>query len=118
MNYAGNATLIFSLSVGMRLGFIETYCCGYRGEDGESRSAYWPHTAYFCRRCGAHWASATFSYEFIYDPVPEYPWIVIEKCCEACGDGLFLGERDLAGASEELLKREVDLLLRRQDYGT
>lgn len=110
MNHAGNATLNFFLGGAFKLGHREMYCCGYE-ENGNTYSAHWPHTAYVCPRCGERWAVATFSYEFNYVSCVEALWRVEIRKCEGCGDGTLLAA-DLSGVSEDLLRREVQLLLR------
>lgn len=96
------------------------YFCG-TSYGGESYSASYPHTAYFCSQCGEIWGRAICQYDFAYKPISLAPWTIEQRRCVKHGDGYFIGhipviapERDLDEYSPELLLREVTLLLMRQ----
>lgn len=111
MNTSGGATLHY-LDGDQYLGCRQHYCCGY----SESRSAYWPNTAFFCQHCGTLWARAIYEYHFDYKPIPQTPWKIELKACVKCGDGTLLNGDFLDGASPELILRELLALLERYHY--
>ncbi len=99
---------------GLFIGSRMQYCCGYRGEDGVSRSAFWPNTAYICSKCGVLWAREWVRPTFDYTPIPPASWVVEVRRCQPCGDGQLLVGKPLDGCSTELLTREFYLLLERE----
>ena len=90
-----------SRSVGSR----DMYCCGAQ-EAGESFSAYWPHTAYFCPVCGEIWGREVLVFQFDYAPHVQSSWVVETRRCAKHGDGTFLVDKPLDSCSVDLLKRE------------
>jgi hypothetical protein len=86
------------------------YCCG-ASSAGESFSAYWPHTAYFCPVCGDLWGREVIAFEFDYAPRVHEAWTVERRRCVEHGDGQFLVGKDLDHVSPELLTREFLALL-------
>jgi hypothetical protein len=94
------------------LGTRRAYCCGL-SHAGESLSAYWPNTAYFCPVCGEIWAREIYSFEFDYQPIPDQPWVVEARRCAAHGDGLLLTGKNLDQCSPEIIQREALILLER-----
>ena len=97
------------------VGTRRMYCCGY-SEAGKSYSAFWPHTAYFCPKCGDLWGRAIYSYQFDYQPIPRSSWVVESRPCVGCGDGQFLYAQSLEGCSPPLLLRELAALLEGTSY--
>ena len=88
-------------------GSLKHYCSGTDNE----RSGFWPHLAYVCPLCGELWCRAIYQFEFQYNPLPRANWKTREKYCPTCGDGFLLEGRPLEEASEELLRRELQLYL-------
>lgn len=111
MPSSGNATVTY-LEQDRFVGSREVYCCGYAPTSGVTVSAYWPHTAYFCPRCGSLWGRAIYDYHFDYAPIPKGSWAIESRPCVRCGDGQFLyGHDSLEGVSPELLTRELLALI-------
>lgn len=107
----GTATITY-LERDAFVGTRTTYCGGYRGGDGVPRSAYWPHTVYFCPFCGDIWARAIWDKHFDYDPIPPDVWVIEKRPCVEHGDGqLLFAQEDLELCSPELLKRELLALM-------
>ena len=92
------------------VGSRRMYCCG-ASSAGESFSAYWPHTAYFCPVCGDLWGREVIQPEFDYAPRVSGPWVIERRRCVEHGDGQFLVGKDLDYVSLELLTREFLALL-------
>lgn len=118
-DYHGNGMIQFFEGTRF-VGEQKRYFCG-ANDGGESFSAYWPHTAYFCSQCGEIWGRAICQYGFDYKPRVLAPWTIEQRRCVKHGDGYFLGhipvlrpEQDLDACSPELLLREATLLLMRQ----
>ncbi len=101
-------------SSGGTIGEREQYSCGYRGEDGQAHSGYWPNTAYFCPRCGEVWAREVLQHEFEYEPTPSGLWVVEIRRCEEHGDGALLVGKSLEYCDAALLRRELNILLKEQ----
>ena len=98
------------------VGTRRTYCCS-ASEAGVSFSAYWPHTAYFCPKCGDLWAREIFTYEFDYAPRVRSSWAVESRPCVSCGDGQLLsGHHSLDNVDSALLTRELLALLEGLSY--
>lgn len=102
------------------VGEEKRYFCG-ASDGGQSFSAIWPHTAYFCSQCGEIWGRAICQYDFDYKPRVVAPWTIEIRRCVKHGDGYFLAripsarpELTLEACSPSLLLREATLLLMRQ----
>ena len=109
-SFSGTAIARYFLHSSL-VGTRRLYCCGYRGEDGTSRSAHWPHVAYFCPKCGEIWGREVLTYQFDYAPLPDAVWVIESRRCAKHGDGLFLTGKLLEDCSDELLRRELSVLL-------
>lgn len=114
--FDGSATVFYS-DQGIPVGERRVYCCG-ASDSGETFSAYWPNTAYFCPACGEIWGRAVYDFEFEYSPrVVGRPWVVESRRCVKHGDGTFLAGQLLEGCSSELLTRELLALLQGANHG-
>lgn len=111
MSYDGNAVVNY-FEHDAYVGSRQMYCCG-ASSAGESFSAYWPHTAYFCPVCGDLWGREIISPEFDYAPRVHEAWTVEQRRCVEHGDGQFLVGKDLDHVSPDLLTREFHALMER-----
>lgn len=109
--HCGNAVVQY-WEAGTLVGSRTQYCAGYSPTEGEHRSAFWPHTAYFCPKCGEIWGRETLNYQFQYSPIPDASWVIETRRCAAHGDGQFLVGKDahLTSCSPDLLRREYLVL--------
>jgi hypothetical protein len=107
--YSGDAFVQY-FEHGTYVGSRRIYCCG-ASYLGESFSAYWPHTAYFCPVCGDLWGREVLQPEFDYAPRVSGAWVIEKRACAEHGDGQFLCGKLLDNADHDLLTRELLALI-------
>ena len=71
---------------------------------------YWPHTAYFCGQCGEVWAR-----EISQGVGTPRGWALIHRPCVEHGGGEFLLNTDLDSADRDLLRRELLVILTKEE---